>query len=183
MDCSIRRVLACIACASDRCNAIETLRRNHVHIKLIEGPDPAPSLDAHVAHSTKNRSDLSVICIIIWFVGMSLLASDIVFVVRGIPSFGYNKHVFLPQVQDTKKRFRRIDAEVGRYATCRKTPNLCLHNSTVERSFATRRQMRCSQPFDCGRIFGVVARSMFRGLLHFWWSSFLFNWKEGSLPT
>ena len=59
MDCSRRRVLACIACASDRCNAIDTLCRNHVHDKLTEGPDPAHSLDANVAQSTKNRSDLS----------------------------------------------------------------------------------------------------------------------------
>ena len=59
MDCSRRRVLACIACASDRCNAINTLCRNHVHNKLIEGPDSAHSLDANVTHSTKNRSDLS----------------------------------------------------------------------------------------------------------------------------
>ena len=55
MDCSRRKALACIACASDRCNAINTLRRNHVHNKLMEGPDPAQSLDASVAHSTKNR--------------------------------------------------------------------------------------------------------------------------------
>ena len=59
MDCSGRRVLACIACASDRCNAIDTLWRNHVHNKLIEGPDPAHSLDANLANPTKNRSDLS----------------------------------------------------------------------------------------------------------------------------
>ena len=59
MDCSRRRVLACIACASDRCNAIDTLRGNHVQNKLIEGIDPAHSLDADVAHSTKNRSELS----------------------------------------------------------------------------------------------------------------------------
>ena len=52
MDCSRRSVLACIACASDRCNAIETLSRNHVHNKLIEGPHPAHSLDANVAHLT-----------------------------------------------------------------------------------------------------------------------------------
>ena len=43
MDCSRRRVLACIACASDRCNAIDTLWRNHVHSKLMDGPDPAHS--------------------------------------------------------------------------------------------------------------------------------------------
>ena len=59
MDCSRRRVLAYIACASDHCNAIDTLSRNHVHNKLMEGPDPAHSLDVNVAHSTKNRSDLS----------------------------------------------------------------------------------------------------------------------------
>ena len=59
MDCSRRRVLACIACVSDRCNAIDTLRRNHVHNKLMEGPHLAHSLDANVAHCIKNRSDLS----------------------------------------------------------------------------------------------------------------------------
>ena len=59
MDCSRRRVLACIACASDRCNAIHTLSRNHVHNKLMEGPNPPHFLDANVAHSAKNRSDLS----------------------------------------------------------------------------------------------------------------------------
>ena len=58
MDCSRRRVLECIACASERCNAIDTRCRNHVHNKLTEGPEPAHSLDAVVAHSTKNRSDL-----------------------------------------------------------------------------------------------------------------------------
>ena len=57
MDCSGRTVLECIACASNRCNAIDTLRRNHVHNKLMEVPDPTHSLD--VAHSTENRSDLS----------------------------------------------------------------------------------------------------------------------------
>ena len=40
MDCSRRRVLACIACASDHGNAIDTLYGNHVHNKLMEGPDP-----------------------------------------------------------------------------------------------------------------------------------------------
>ena len=59
MDCSRRIVLECIACASERCNAIDTLSRNHVHNKLTEGPETAQSLDADVAHSTKNRSDLS----------------------------------------------------------------------------------------------------------------------------
>ena len=59
MDCSRRRVLACIACASERCNAIDTLCRNHVLNKLTKGLDPTHSLDANVAHSTKNRSDLS----------------------------------------------------------------------------------------------------------------------------
>ena len=59
MDCSTRRVLACIACASDRWNAIDTLCRNHVHNKLMEGLDRAHSLDANVVHSTKIRSDLS----------------------------------------------------------------------------------------------------------------------------
>ena len=57
MDCSRRRVLACIARANGRCNAIDTnvsnLCRNHVHNKVMEGPDPAHSLDANVAHSTK----------------------------------------------------------------------------------------------------------------------------------
>ena len=48
MDCSRRRVLECIACASERCNAIDTLCRNHVHNKLTEGPEPAHSLDANV---------------------------------------------------------------------------------------------------------------------------------------
>ena len=41
MDCSRRRVLECIACASERCKAIDTLYRNHVHNKLMEGPNPA----------------------------------------------------------------------------------------------------------------------------------------------
>ena len=59
MDCSRRRVLACIACASDRCDAIGTLDRNHVHNMLMEGLDLAHSLDANVNNSTKNRSDLS----------------------------------------------------------------------------------------------------------------------------
>ena len=58
MDCSRHRVLACIACASDRCNAIETLRWNHGHNKLVEGPDSAHSLDANVAHSTKKHLSL-----------------------------------------------------------------------------------------------------------------------------
>ena len=53
MDCSRRRVLECIAPASERCNAIDTLCRNHVHNKLTEGPEPAHSLDADIAHSTK----------------------------------------------------------------------------------------------------------------------------------
>ena len=44
MDCSRRRVLACIACASERCNAIDTLCRNHVHNKLTEGLGPEHSL-------------------------------------------------------------------------------------------------------------------------------------------
>ena len=57
MDCSRRRVLACIACASDRCDAIDTLCRNHMHNKLM-GHGPAHSLDANVAHSPKKRSDL-----------------------------------------------------------------------------------------------------------------------------
>ena len=39
MDCFRRRILACIACASNRCNAIETLYENHVRNKLVEGPD------------------------------------------------------------------------------------------------------------------------------------------------
>ena len=37
MNCSRRRVLACIACASDRCNAIDILSRNHVQCKLSFG--------------------------------------------------------------------------------------------------------------------------------------------------
>ena len=52
-------VLACIACARDHCNGIDTLYRNYVHNKLTVGPDLAHSLDANVAHSAKNRSDLS----------------------------------------------------------------------------------------------------------------------------
>ena len=60
MDCSRHRVLACIACASDRCNAIDPLRRNHVHSKLVEALDLAHSLGAKVAHSFKNGSDLSI---------------------------------------------------------------------------------------------------------------------------
>ena len=59
IDCSRCRVLVCIACASDRCNAIDTLWRNHVHNKLMTGPEPEDSLDAKVAHWTKNRSDPS----------------------------------------------------------------------------------------------------------------------------
>ena len=39
MDCSRRRVLECIACANERCNAIDTLCRNHVHNKLTESPE------------------------------------------------------------------------------------------------------------------------------------------------
>ena len=58
MDCSIRLVLACIACAGESCNAIYTLLWDDVHNKLMEGHDPPHSLDANVAHSTKNRSDL-----------------------------------------------------------------------------------------------------------------------------
>ena len=58
MDCSRRRALACIACASNRCNAIDTISRNHVHNKLTKGPDHKLSLDATVAHYTKNRSHL-----------------------------------------------------------------------------------------------------------------------------
>ena len=59
MDCSRRRVQACIACANDRCNAIDIPTRNHVHNKLIEGLDSAHSLDAKVVHSTKKRSNPS----------------------------------------------------------------------------------------------------------------------------
>ena len=51
MGCFRRGVLACIACASDYCNAIDT--RNCVHNKRMEGPNLAHSLDAYVAHSTK----------------------------------------------------------------------------------------------------------------------------------
>ena len=50
MDCSRRRVLASIACASDRFNANDTLQRNHVHDKIKESPHSAHSLDANVAH-------------------------------------------------------------------------------------------------------------------------------------
>ena len=57
MACSKRRVLVCIACASEPCNAIDTLCRNHVHNKLTEGLDLAYSLDADVAPSTKYQSD------------------------------------------------------------------------------------------------------------------------------
>ena len=57
MDCSGRRVVACIAYGGDRRDAVNNLRRNHVHSKLIEGLGPAHSLDAKVAHSTKQRSD------------------------------------------------------------------------------------------------------------------------------
>ena len=39
---------------SDRYDAIDTLKREHVHNKLIEGPDRTHSLDAKIAHSTKN---------------------------------------------------------------------------------------------------------------------------------
>ena len=46
-----RGVLARIACASDRRDAIDTLSRNHVHHELMEGPDPEHSLDANVAKS------------------------------------------------------------------------------------------------------------------------------------
>ena len=59
MDCPLRRIRACMACASDRSNAIDIVWWNHVHNKLMEGPHPAHSLDANVAHSTNNRSDLS----------------------------------------------------------------------------------------------------------------------------
>ena len=58
MYCSRRRVPTCIACASDRCNAIDTLCRNHVHNKLMKGLDPAHSLDANVAHSTEKSTYL-----------------------------------------------------------------------------------------------------------------------------
>ena len=37
MDCSRGRFFVCITFASDRCNAIDNLWRNHVHNKLIEG--------------------------------------------------------------------------------------------------------------------------------------------------
>ena len=47
-----------MACASDRCSAIDTLKRNHVHNKLIQGPDLAHSIKATVTNLTKNRSDL-----------------------------------------------------------------------------------------------------------------------------
>ena len=46
MDFSRRRVLACIACDIDRCNAIGTFYRNHVHNELIGGPHLAHSMDA-----------------------------------------------------------------------------------------------------------------------------------------
>lgn len=52
MDCSGRKVLACMEFATVHCNAIDTLSHNRVHNKLIEGPDPAQSLPANVAHPT-----------------------------------------------------------------------------------------------------------------------------------
>ena len=55
MDCSRHRVLACIACASDCCNATDTLCRNYAHNKLTESSDRAHSLDANVAHSSKKK--------------------------------------------------------------------------------------------------------------------------------
>ena len=63
MDCSRRRVLTCVACASDHCNACAILWRNHMHNMLIEGPDLAHSLETNVAHSTQNRSDLLYIAL------------------------------------------------------------------------------------------------------------------------
>ena len=59
MDCSKRWVLARKTCATDRCNAIDTVSLNHEHNTLQETPDLAHSLEASVAHLTKNRSDLS----------------------------------------------------------------------------------------------------------------------------
>ena len=41
IDSSRRKNLACTACTSDRCNAIETRWRNHVHNILLDGPDAA----------------------------------------------------------------------------------------------------------------------------------------------
>ena len=58
MDCSRCRVLECIACASERCNAIDTLCRNHVRDKLTEGPEPAHSLslNKHTLETTKKSA-------------------------------------------------------------------------------------------------------------------------------
>ena len=58
MDCSRCRVLACIACISDHCNAIDTLCRNHVHNKLVEGLHPPHPLEL-TSHTTQKRSGLS----------------------------------------------------------------------------------------------------------------------------
>ena len=58
-DSSGRKNLACMACASERYNAIETRWRNHVHNILLDGPDAAQPLEAKDAHSTKNRSELA----------------------------------------------------------------------------------------------------------------------------
>ena len=55
MVCSRRRVLACIVCASDCRNALDTLSCNHAHNNLIEGPDCAHSLDANIARPINSR--------------------------------------------------------------------------------------------------------------------------------
>lgn len=49
-----RELLACIACAKDRCNAIDTPSRNFVDNKLIGGPAIARCLKANVVHYTQN---------------------------------------------------------------------------------------------------------------------------------
>ena len=56
MDCPRRKVLACIAYASDRCYAIDTLDRNHLHNKLMEGPDPDQTMHRT---SQEQRSQIS----------------------------------------------------------------------------------------------------------------------------
>ena len=50
IDSSRRKNLAWMACASNRCNAIDNRWGNHVHNILVEGPDPAQPLEAKDAH-------------------------------------------------------------------------------------------------------------------------------------
>ena len=47
IESSRRKNLAWMACANDRCNAIDTRWRNHGHNIQVEGPDPAQ----HLFHS------------------------------------------------------------------------------------------------------------------------------------